>query len=87
MEKFLKKGGKGVVGQLFALQLAIQELPKVQVLTWHANVFEEPSGLPPNCPHDHAIQLIPGSQPPNIRPYHYPCLQKDEIENLVDDML
>lgn len=32
--------------------------------------------------HDHAIESIPGSQPPNIRPYRYPYEQKSEIEKL-----
>jgi len=44
-------------------------------------------GLPPPRSHDHAIQLVPGSQPPNIRPYRYPCLQKNEIEKLVQELL
>lgn len=32
MEKLLKKGGKGVVGQLFTLQPSMQELLKVEEL-------------------------------------------------------
>jgi len=30
---------------------------------------------------------VPGSQPPNILPYRYPCLQKNEIEKLVQELL
>eukprot|EP00253_Pinus_taeda_P019904 PITA_19904 len=37
--------------------------------------------------HDHAIHLIPGSVPPNIRPYRYPYVQKSEIERMVAEML
>ena len=37
--------------------------------------------------HDHAIHLIPGSVPPNIRPYIYPYVQKSEIERMVAKML
>jgi len=31
--------------------------------------------------------LIPGSVPPNIRPYRYPYAQKSEIEHMVAEML
>ena len=37
--------------------------------------------------HDHAIHMIPGSVPPNIRPYRYPYIQKSEIERMVAEML
>ena len=37
-----------------------------------------PKGLPPKRDHDHAIQLVPGSQPPNIKPYRYQHIQKSE---------
>ena len=37
--------------------------------------------------HDHAIHLIPGSVPRNIRPYRYPYVQKSEIERMVAEML
>ena len=50
-------------------------------------MFETPKGLPPIHDHDHAIQLIPGSVPPNTRPYIYPYAQKSEIEHMVTKML
>ena len=54
----------------------------------HSKVFEDiPKGLPPTRDHDHAIHLIPGSVPPNIRPYRYPYGQKSEIERMVEEML
>ena len=53
----------------------------------HSKVFETPKGLPPMCDHDHAIHLIPGSVPPNIKPYRYPYVQKSEIERMVAEML
>ena len=37
--------------------------------------------------HDHAIHLVPGSVPPNIRPYRYLYAQKSEIERMVAEML
>ena len=50
-------------------------------------MFETPKGLPPICDHDHAIHLIPGSVPPNIKPYRYPYVQKREIERMIVEML
>ena len=38
------------------------------VLDNHSKVFETPKGIPPIPDHDHAIHLILGSVPPNIRP-------------------
>ena len=53
----------------------------------HSKVFETPKGLPSIRDHDHAIHLIPGSVPPNIRPYRYPYFQKSEIECMIAEML
>ena len=53
----------------------------------HSRVFETPKSIPPICDHDHAIHLIPGSVPPNIRPCRYPYAQKSEIECMVAEML
>ena len=50
-------------------------------------MFETPKGLPPIRDHDHAIHLILGSVPPNIRPYRYPYVQKSEIEHMIAEML
>ena len=50
-------------------------------------MFETPKGLPPIFDHDNAIHLIPGSVPPNIRPYRYPYVQKREIERMIAEML
>jgi len=58
-----------------------------KVLDNHSKVFETPKGLPPIRDHDHAIHLIPGSVPPNIRPYRYPYFQKSEIERMIAEML
>ena len=53
----------------------------------HSKVFETPKSLPPIFDHGHAIHLIPGSVPPNIRLYRYPYAQKSEIECMVAEML
>ena len=50
-------------------------------------MFETPKGIPPIRDHDHAIHLIPGSLPPNIRPYRYPYVKKREIEHMIAEML
>ena len=53
----------------------------------HSKVFETPKGLQLICDHDHAIHLIPGIFPPNIRSYRYPYVQKSEIERMIAEML
>lgn len=50
-------------------------------------VFMEPTELPKTRPWDHAIPLIPGARPVNIRPYRYTPEQKTEIEAQVREML
>jgi len=71
MTKLLKKEQRGVIAQLCSLHVSTLESyisPELQkVLDNHSKVFETPKGLPPIRDHDHAIHLIPGSVPPNIR--------------------
>ena len=69
--------------------LKVPYLPDLQrVINKHSKLFEDiPKGLPPIRDFDHAIHLIPGSVPPNIRPYRYPYSQKSEIECMVAEML
>jgi hypothetical protein len=91
MEKLLKKGHSGVIAQLHAIQ-AIEIPPVPQdlqaLLSKHQTVFSTPQGLPPSCGvHDHSIPLVPGSLPPNIRPYCHPFSQKNEIEKMVQELL
>ncbi|KAH9291218.1 hypothetical protein KI387_043599, partial [Taxus chinensis] len=92
MQKFLKKGAKGFVAQLFSLEAhhsnTFIPTDMQAVIDEHSVVFGEiPKGFPPKRDHDHAIQLVPRSQPPNIRPYRYPYMQKSEIEKIVQEML
>ena len=84
MTKLLKKGNEGVIAQLCSLEVHTSKSsisPDLQkVIDKHSKVFEDvPKGLPPPRDHDHAIQLILGSVPTNIRPYRYPYVQKSEI--------
>jgi hypothetical protein len=91
MEKLLKKGHSGVIAQLHAIQAT--ETPLVlhdlqALFSKHQMVFSTPQGLPPSHGvHDHSIPLVPGSLPPNIRPYHHPFSQKNEIEKMVQELL
>lgn len=63
-------------------------LSEVQpLLAEFADVFQEPCTLPPRRAHDHAIHLLPGAVPVNVRPYRYSPLQKDEIERQVAEMI
>ena len=50
-------------------------------------VFAPPTGLPPSRDCDHAIPLVPGATPFQVRPYRYPPAIKDEIENQIAVML
>jgi hypothetical protein len=91
MEKLLKKGHFGVIAQLHAIQ-AIETPPVPQdlqaLLSKHQTVFSTPQGLSPSHNvHDHSIPLVPGSLPPNIRPYRHPFAQKNEIEKMVQELL
>jgi transposase InsO family protein len=92
MTKLLKKGHQGIIAQLCSLdvQTSKPSIPQdlQRIIDKHSKVFEDiPKGLPPTRNHDHEIHLIPGSVPPNIRPYRYPYAQKSEIEQLVEEML
>lgn len=51
------------------------------------DLFTELHGLPPKKKRDHAIQLVEGAQPSNLRPYRYPHFQKNEVERIVKEML
>jgi len=91
MTKLLKKEQRSLIAQLCSLEVPTSKSsisPDLQkVLENHAKVFDTPKGLPPIRDHDHAIHLIPGSVPPNIRPYRYPYVQKSEIERMIAEML
>jgi hypothetical protein len=50
------------------------------LLAEFADIFTEPTGLPPQRDCDHRIHLLLDSPPMAVRPYRYPQLLKDEIE-------
>ncbi|XP_026447251.1 uncharacterized protein LOC113347788 [Papaver somniferum] len=47
----------------------------------------EPNTLPPSRAHDHHIPLKPLNTPPNQRPYRIPYIQKEVVEQLLQEML
>lgn len=57
------------------------------LLSQYPDIFQEPSTLPPRRQHDHRIDLLPGSQPVNVKPYRYTPAQKSEIKTQLSDML
>lgn len=58
-----------------------------ELLQEFESVFAPPVGYPPAQPSDHAIPLIPGASPMQVRPYRYPPAVTNEIERHVTDML
>lgn len=57
------------------------------ILEQFPKVFTVPTSLPPKHACDHAIPLISGATPVNVRAYRYPPSLKDEIERQVNTML
>lgn len=49
--------------------------------------FSKPQGLPPNCPYDHHIPLLPNTPPINVKPYRYPHSQKEAMTLIITEML
>lgn len=59
-----------------------------QLLTEFADIFVEPTKLPPfRENHNHKIPLLEGANPVNQRPYRYALYQKNEIDKMVQDMM
>lgn len=90
MREFQDRQAVAHLVQLCVISTGKEEIVPVgiqHILQQFASVFDEPSGLPPQRPYDHAIPLFPGFQLVNVRPYHYTPAQKDEIETQVSEML
>jgi hypothetical protein len=58
-----------------------------QLLAQFSQVFETPTGLPPQRSYDHHIPLLSTTGPVIVRPYRYPYYQKTEIEKMVKELL
>ncbi|XP_074297855.1 uncharacterized protein LOC141628647 [Silene latifolia] len=96
----LSKGGEYDKGQFFAIQvqptssplLAHDQVstvpPEIQkVLHEFGDLFIEPKELPPHRNYDHRVHLNPGIPPINVRPYRYPMIQKNAIEQITREMM
>lgn len=79
----------GAVWSLGTVEDTDQEIPQqIELLLQDFDhLFAEPQGLPPQRVFDHAIPLMTGVKPVNLRPYSYNPAQKDEIEWQVTEML
>ncbi|XP_061968341.1 uncharacterized protein LOC133691764 [Populus nigra] len=93
---FTEKEFHGLQGNGFFLQIipshsiidSSSHPPELKaLLSEFSQVFEEPTGLPPQRAKDHHIPLQPNSSPVSVRPYRYPYYQKTEIEKMVQDLL
>jgi hypothetical protein len=91
MENILKNVHSGISAQLHSIHatrtpFVLQDLQSIP--SKHQVVFSTPQGLPLSLGvHDHSIPLVPGSLPPNVRPYHHPFSQKNEIEKIAQELL
>lgn len=56
------------------------------ILEDFSDIFTKPQGLPPSRNHDHAIHLLPNTNPVQVRPYRYFHFKKKEMEKLVTKM-
>lgn len=93
MSKLLTKPVMGYIIQVYALEpeepmtTNIQN-PLVQnILDNFPLVFSEPTSLPPNRDCNHTIPLTAGAQPPNLRPYRVPHMQKGAMEEIIKKMI
>lgn len=57
------------------------------LLTKFSDIFQDPKGLLPHGPCDHAIKMLPGSKHVNLPPYRYSSGQKNTIEKMVKEMM
>ncbi|KAF5468735.1 hypothetical protein F2P56_012865 [Juglans regia] len=84
-------GSKGIFLQIVAcssIELpSLQNVQVQQLLQQFKEVFNEPTGLPPNRSHDHKINLKQDISAISVRPYRYPFYQKAEIEKIVKELL
>ena len=93
MVKAFRENGEGMLLELGTMATKIKEAQGEAlvmlkgVLAKFESVFSAPEGLPPCKRKDRIINLVPGTTPVNVRPYRYSYLQKNEIEQLVGEML
>lgn len=54
------------------LQINSLPLETLNILLQFATLFQNPTKLPPQRPHDHHITFLPNTKPINIKLYRYP---------------
>ena len=57
------------------------------LLSHFGYIFTKPQGLPPHRTLDHHIHLQPNSQPVNTKPYRYPHAHKEQMTQMIKEML
>jgi hypothetical protein len=83
-----RKGDESEVLENFFHTLEVGQSRELEhLLNDCADVFHEPTGLPPKREKEHVINLKEGEGPVNVRPYRYPHHHKNEIEKQVKEML
>ncbi|XP_026452109.1 uncharacterized protein LOC113352512 [Papaver somniferum] len=91
VKNFFTKTTYGLIGQLFYVTTSTPTPsvppPLLPLLNEFQDIFAEPTSLPHHITLDHSIPLKPDSQPPNLRPYRCPYIQKGVVEKLVKEML
>jgi len=93
MNKLLSKSILGYIIQINALHTERQEIVQKlsaeieELINSFAEVFSEPTSLPPSRTCDHSVTLQPGAHPPNLRPYRVPHMQKDSMEKIITKLL
>ncbi|XP_026416754.1 uncharacterized protein LOC113312214 [Papaver somniferum] len=88
--KFLKNNTPTIIGQFFSISSTPITPPPPAVSTLlesFADIFAEPTGLPPSRSLDHKIPLKTGSNPTSERPYKCTYIHKSVVESLVSEML
>ncbi|OIT36196.1 putative mitochondrial protein, partial [Nicotiana attenuata] len=90
LDRMVKKGQCNYLAQLMMVSSkeAQEQIPEqIQALLGHFDlIFQEPKGLPSKRECDHAIELLPGSKPVNLRPYRYSFEQKNAIEKIISEI-
>lgn len=91
MFKLLKPGKAGEVEHFFSIQegqLSTTTPVEIeQLLGDYPDIFEEPTGLPPNRGVEHQIILKPDATPKQLYPYRYSHAYKKEIEQIVKELM
>ncbi|XP_026459594.1 uncharacterized protein LOC113360286 [Papaver somniferum] len=85
VKNFFTKTAHGLIGQLFYVSTSTPTPsappPLLPLLNEFQDIFAEPTSLPPHRALDHYIPLKPDSQPPNLRPYRCPYIQKIDLRD------